>query len=476
MILRKPIRVGLCSNCMLRCHGMSLLKYTNPELVKIWDFTKNNDVNLNYLSTRSNYIADWVCSDIPEHKWSVEVGIISRKTAFSLCPYCNLIRSGGNADDVLKSRLLKDRYPKLKKEWDFSKNTDVDFNKITYGSSKKVWWTCSKNKTHHWQATIKSRAGRHRGCPYCKEFHNVSETDLVVNYYLNKYIAPTKKEFDIDGWKVDNFIESHQTIIEFDGSYYHNRRVEADLRKTKYLLSLGYKVIKIVGERSKVPKIEDPNLHYIWLKSYTDYYMKEMIEDLLKYLGKNVSVTYKQDLAEVKKYATVLKKEMSFGYLYPNFIKYWDFNRNVLTPYDVPPKGRKVFYFKCPDCGYCFVERLGHFTEVKSKNPNFCACCTKIKAHGNLLKFITNKNLALDKLAFRGHYNNNTTFKCPICHQDFEDTPNALYQRIHKCPHCHCTKDDLDTKFGTDMLSVLRGTVWEYDVNIGTKDDDIANK
>ena len=62
------------------------------------------------------------------------------------------------------SSFLKDNN-KLVKEWNYEKNKDIDINKITLGSNKKVWWICDKG--HEWQAVIASRTLNNSGCPYC---------------------------------------------------------------------------------------------------------------------------------------------------------------------------------------------------------------------------------------------------------------------------------------------------------------------
>ena len=82
------------------------------------------------------------------------------------------------------SNLLKDN-KKLLNEWCFEKNKDIDINKITLGSNKKVWWICSKG--HEWQALISSRTLSNAGCPYCSNRKTLSGfNDLVtLNYNLS---------------------------------------------------------------------------------------------------------------------------------------------------------------------------------------------------------------------------------------------------------------------------------------------------
>ena len=50
--------------------------------------------------------------------------------------------------------LLKDN-KKLMEEWNYEKNEHLNPSNLTIGSSKKVWWKCSKG--HEWQATVNSR-------------------------------------------------------------------------------------------------------------------------------------------------------------------------------------------------------------------------------------------------------------------------------------------------------------------------------
>lgn len=61
------------------------------------------------------------------------------------------------------SMLLKD-FPKLVKEWNYEKNNGLLPEEVSCGSSKKVWWICSKG--HEWDAVVYSRFNG-SGCPFC---------------------------------------------------------------------------------------------------------------------------------------------------------------------------------------------------------------------------------------------------------------------------------------------------------------------
>lgn len=61
--------------------------------------------------------------------------------------------------------LLSD-FPDLFEEADTAKNRDINIWGISAGSNKKIWWTCSKESSHHWQAVVYSRV-KGVGCPIC---------------------------------------------------------------------------------------------------------------------------------------------------------------------------------------------------------------------------------------------------------------------------------------------------------------------
>ena len=52
----------------------------------------------------------------------------------------------------------------LLKEWDKSRNFPLTPDTVSYGSKKKVWWTCENG--HSWQTTVHVRS-EGSGCPYC---------------------------------------------------------------------------------------------------------------------------------------------------------------------------------------------------------------------------------------------------------------------------------------------------------------------
>ena len=90
------------------------------------------------------------------------------------------------------SNSLAEKLPHLLDEWHPTKNIGLNPYKVSIGSSKKVWWICSKE--HEWQGFVYNRS-KGNGCPYCKNkkvcLDNCLET---INPELSKEWHPILNE------------------------------------------------------------------------------------------------------------------------------------------------------------------------------------------------------------------------------------------------------------------------------------------
>lgn len=84
----------------------------------------------------------------------------------------------------------------LLREWDSERNLPLTPESVSYGSKKKVWWTCEHG--HHWQAAVHTRTGSGTGCPYCSGRFPISgENDLATKYPLLAQEWNTEKNGDL---------------------------------------------------------------------------------------------------------------------------------------------------------------------------------------------------------------------------------------------------------------------------------------
>lgn len=125
-----------------------------PELVKEWDFEKNNEIGIypEEHTAGSNKIVWWKCSK--KHSYDSKISTRSRTSG---CPYCSNQRILRGYNDFESQR------PELMKFWNYSKNTILPYE-LSPNSGKMVWWVCELG--HDFENTP-NMMSKGRKCPYC---------------------------------------------------------------------------------------------------------------------------------------------------------------------------------------------------------------------------------------------------------------------------------------------------------------------
>jgi hypothetical protein len=170
------------------------------------------------------------------------------------CPYCTGKR-------VSEDNSLFFLYPEICLDWDYDLNRKSP-KEYTYGSAKKVHWTCHKCN-YKWIAPIKRRTGLGHGCPNCAP---VSKGEDFIYEYL---LGLGYEENEIKRWhrfqdcrnnkplSFDFYMPSIPCCIEFQGlqhtkpiEYFgglkmFNTQVINDKIKREYCLSNKIQFIEI---------------------------------------------------------------------------------------------------------------------------------------------------------------------------------------------------------------------------------------
>ena len=158
------------------CPCNSLAAGQFPALMHCWDSERTAWwLDPTQLSPRSSVEVCWRhdCGDGKVHHWSASVCSVVdayRADGQLPCPGCRRVRRE-------RGVLLKDELPDIYAELHPTKNSDIDTEKLTCGSSKRVWWLCKSDKRrpegcqheHAWETQVSSRCTEHnpRGCPFC---------------------------------------------------------------------------------------------------------------------------------------------------------------------------------------------------------------------------------------------------------------------------------------------------------------------
>ena len=144
----------VCSNKKV-VTGQNDLSTTNPEMLKYWDYSKNQSESPSKITAGSEKLVHWKCPDCG-YEWTCKCW---NQKKHNSCPVCvgKTVWSGHN--DLMTC------YPELMDEWDYEKNSETNPSRISPGTQKKVWWKC-KTCGFEWQALIQNRTRGH-GCPMC---------------------------------------------------------------------------------------------------------------------------------------------------------------------------------------------------------------------------------------------------------------------------------------------------------------------
>ena len=251
------------------------------------------------------------------------------------CPYCgteyDVSRGGfgrGNKcnyccneyENSFAYHIEKELNLKLDDVWDFNKNT---FNPycIYKNSRRKVWIKCTE-KDYHGSYEIQCYIfNEKRKCPYCNPFasHKVHPKDSFAQYHIDN----TDKDF-IEKYGSDNNTlnpwelspcSHHKIFIKCQNKDYHE-----DYKVTCANFTKGRRCPYCTNHHGKVHPFD------------------------------------------------------SFGSLFPEIAKLWDYKNNKKTPFEISPYSNYKFSFICPSCKKHFSRAVCDI--IRHKNVSCGECAT----------------------------------------------------------------------------------------------------
>lgn len=250
--------------------GVTDLSTTHPELAREW--SNQNSKNVTEVSKGSDYQAIWDVSSCG-HTYKSRV---SRRVAGHGCSVCSghTVISGVND--------LESNSPGLTNEWDRTKNI-LHPSEVLFRSSSRYHWICSKC-SHQWSTSVRSRTVLGTGCPRCIDSNNPQVVTAIakilgvdtINIRLDEVKWPTGQRLEVD------ILVGQDTVIEYDGDYWHTNKIDIDTRKTEILLAAGYRVIRLREPRVPLLEIEHKNLTQKQVKwSLDNHYWGLVLEEVL---------------------------------------------------------------------------------------------------------------------------------------------------------------------------------------------------
>ena len=351
----------------------------NPKLISEWDYELNNKDNItpetvSYGSARKVW---WKC---PKGH-SYLMGLNSRTCAGKKKQQCSVC-AGYQIIEGYND--LASKYPELIEEWNYELNNKLDIqpNKVSYGSSKKVWWKCSKG--HTWNAPISRRTGsQNSGCPFCsnqkllksyndletkypeiaKEF-NVAKNKMLPSDYLYGSTAKVWWVCSNCGyeWKtaINNRTNKHHSSCPNCAPKLNRQNQLKNQIKTKGSLYDNYPMLMnewIYEKNDKNPKDIVPGSEYkAWWKCNKCNYEWQAIVASRTTNGNGCPVCGSR---------IVVEGINDLNSQYPELMKEWNYEKNNelgIKPTEVIKCSAKKVWWICPICNNSYLTAISHRT------------------------------------------------------------------------------------------------------------------
>lgn len=223
----------------------------------------------------------------------------------------------------------------LNKYWDWNKNTLNPYH-INKCSDKKIWMKCIDKDYHESYETTCYKFTIGARCPYCSS-RKTHPKDSFAQWGIDKF--------------GNDFLEKYWS----DKNTLNPWKVSQQCNKKAW-----FKCNKI---------------HY-----HDDYYT--LISDF--YSGKRCGYCGKSNFK--------VHINDSFGTLYPEIAKQWDYEKNNKSPYEVNPHSNYKYWFICESCNESYLTSLASIT--KRIEPTKCTNCSNLSlGEKYIIEYLNNKNI-----------------------------------------------------------------------------------
>jgi uncharacterized protein len=418
----------------------------NPKLASEWHPTKNEALKPEQFTSGAGKKVWWKCLKGDDHEWETS---IKHRSSGRGCPFCS-----GKRLSMTNNLLAVN--PKLASEWHPTKNNDLKPEHFTSGVSKKVWWQCPKVDEHEWQARILNRHIQGNGCPFCSgsgtskpEIRILSELKYLFG---SEMVLWKSRKYGIE---IDIFIKKYNIGIEYDGSYWHKKKVQSDTDKNQFF---SKKDIEIIRVRERPLKVISKNDLVVSSRSFTKNDLNSLVLKIKSIMIKPIKIDFESYIdsssfcnkKEFNRYISYLPSpppEFSILKTNPEIAAQWHFDKNSpLKPEDFTHGSHSKVWWKCTKgddhewkaiiknrirgdgCPFCSGRRA-------HKSNNFLLKCPAIASEWHPTK---NKNLKPDNFTFKS--NKKVWWQCSKLDEHEWQARIADRSDGSKCPYCSGTK------------------------------------
>lgn len=437
-----------------------LLANRFPDIAKQWHRSKNLPLTPNDVTYGSGKKVWWTCDNKHEFEASV-----SNRTLGKGCPYCS-----GNK--LLEENSLSHKFPKIAAEFHSTKNGLLTPKDFASKSHKKVYWQCPVFPEHTWKASISSRTGMGAGCPLCTKQTSLPELRIFTEL-LHLY-PDTLNRYKIKRTEADIFIPKHKLAIEFDGSYYHKNKREAEARKEALFQSLNLTLMRVrVSPLNKIKEhdiiVPEGELSKNTLNEIVFAVSRITQTPELYYQYINNSSFFNSDL--YNKYINYLPNpfpEDSLINQYPDIAKQWSYTKNhPLTPNNFTGGSGKKVWWQCEK-----VDKHQWESSISSRvRGRGCPFCANKKVDNTNSLIYNFPELSLELHPEKNNFplsnltsstNRIVWWRCLKGHA-FRSSVKGRVEKGFGCPYCNGRKATLESSIKALYPEIAKE--WDYQKN-----------
>lgn len=147
-----------CPVCANRvADGTNTLAATAPDVAAMWHPTRNS-MSADEVVAGANIAAWWLCPVADDHEFKrwLPDQVQNRRP----CPCCT-------GKQVSKTNSVATLYPAVAAQWHPTKNYGLTPDQVRSQDNRLAWFKCPAGPDHEWQARVRYRTVRKRGCPFC---------------------------------------------------------------------------------------------------------------------------------------------------------------------------------------------------------------------------------------------------------------------------------------------------------------------
>ena len=286
--------------------------------------------------------------------------------------------------------------PHLMLEWDQSLNPGLDPSQIGFGSTIVINWRCTVKSSHIWKSSVNRRTNSETGCPYCSGFFPDDTNNLLVKF------PEIAKEWDweLNTLKPEDYTPFSRQKVNWICSVNKGHKWEQSIsirtsckggcpfccnRRANHTNCLATTHPELAKEfhptrNGEKTAFNIPGSHgyKIWWQCGKghEFFSKPYNRAIL---GHGCPICSR----------AVNHPDNSLAATHPEFLQYWDYEKNKIQPTEIMAGACQRTHWKCDRCKH----QWSAITRNIVLNRNWCPVCSESKGERRIRLYLKGTGL-----------------------------------------------------------------------------------